>query len=114
MEEKTDEIDEEQNEDETEDETDECGECGEETDKETDEETTNDDYNKRIVESYKPRKISYLTIDDEYNTKIMKRDKPVIFGLGMCLCGGSITKANKARHIRSYRHQRFIDKLANE
>ena len=89
----------------------------EETESETEEETkaeTDEAYNKRIVESYKPKKISYLTIDDEYNTKIVKRDKPVIFGAGICPCGGSITKANKARHIKSYRHQRYIDKIASE
>ena len=85
----------------------------EETEEETKAETT-EAYNKRIVESYKPRKISFLTIDDEYNMKIEKRNKPVIYGLGICPCGGSITKANKARHIKSYRHQRYMDKLADE
>ena len=110
MEEQTDECNEEQTEEETD-------ECDEETESETEEQTkaeTTEAYNKRIVESYKPRKISFLTIDDEYNMKIEKRNKPVIYGLGICPCGGSITKANKARHIKSYRHQRYMDKLADE
>ena len=101
-------------EEQTEEETD---ERDEETESETEEQTkaeTDEAYNKRIVESYKPKKISFLTIDDEYNTKITKRDKPAIYGAGVCPCGGSITKANKARHIKSYRHQRYIDKIASE
>ena len=107
MEEETDEIDEEQNEEQNEETTD------EET-SETEEESTDEEDAKRVLDSYKPNKISFLTLEDDYTTKIEKRDKPVIFGAGVCLCGGSITKANKARHIKSYRHQRYIDKLANE
>ena len=102
---------------ETKEETKECNEeqNEEEPDEEaTDEEAIDEEYAKRVLDSLKPKKISYLTLDDDYTTKIVKRDKPVIYGLGICPCGGSITKANKARHIRSYRHRRYIDKLANE
>jgi len=92
-------------------------ESEEETEEESEEETkaeTDEEYTNRIIEQYKPNKISFLTIDDEYNTKITKRDKPAIYGAGVCPCGGSITKANKARHVRSYRHQRYMDTLASE
>ena len=110
IEEQTEKETEDQTEDQTEEETDLCSKKTEkDINKETDEEYTN-----RIIEKYKPNKISFLTIDDENNTQVVKRDKPVIFGTGFCPCGGSITKSNKARHINSYRHQRYMDELASE
>ena len=76
---------------------------------ETDEETDDEEYSREQVEKYIPKKISFLTIaDDEYNQKIVKRDNPIIYEMGLCPCGGKVSASNKARHLRSYRHQRYM------
>ena len=86
----------------------------EEMSDETSDGESDDEYNKEQVEKFIPNKISFLSIDDEFNTKIVKRDNPVIYGMGVCPCGGRITPSNKARHLKNYRHQRYITQIANE
>ena len=67
-------------------------------------------YQKRILKDGTIKIYSYNT-DKEYNNKYYNENKENLLKKTICECGGSYHTMNKMRHIRTNKHNKYINNL---